>query len=441
MTASEKLVARRQRVVCQGVGMQSPMTAAQASGAIITDEDGKEFIDFAGGIGVMNVGHCDPEVVRAITEQANRLLHAGIHVATYEPYVALCERLVELIPHGASTKAMLVNTGAEAVENAIKIARQATGRSAVICYTGGFHGRTLLATTLTSKLTYKVGCGPFAPEVYRLPFPLFRSRSGPSEAEVVEQELSRLRSAFKDTVAANTVAAIIIEPVQGEGGFTVVPQGYMQGLREICDEHGIVLIADEVQTGFARTGRWSAMEHYGITPDLSTWAKSMGGGLPISAVLGKAEIMDKVSPGTLGGTYGGNPVACAAALATIGRMEQLGLNARGEQQGELIRGRFESIAARLPDVSDVRGLGAMMGIEFCEGGDPSKPSGALVKHIIDDCRASGLLLIPAGVDSNVIRVLAPLVITDETLSRGLDILERTILKLTKGLAHASAKGA
>ncbi len=437
MTANEKLVARRQRVVCPGVSMMSGMTAVKASGAIITDADGKEFIDFAGGIGVMNVGHCDPEVVRAIARQSDRLLHASIHVATYEPYVALCERLVELISHGESTKAMLVNTGAEAVENAMKIARQATERSAVICFTGAFHGRTLFALSLTSKLSYKAGCGPFAPEVYRLPFPIYRSRSGPSEAEVVDRELSRLRSAFKDTVAASDVAAIIIEPVQGEGGFTVVPQGYMKGLRDICDEFGIVLIIDEVQTGFGRTGKWAAIEHYGITPDISTWAKSMGGGLPISAVIGKAEIMDKAAPGTLGGTYGGNPVACAAALATIDRMEQLGLNARAEQQGELIRSRFEAIAAKVPDVSDVRGLGAMMAIEFCEGGDPSKPSGPLVKHIIDDCRASGLLLIPAGVDGNVIRVLAPLVITDEMLVHGLDILERAVLNLTEGLAHAS----
>jgi len=427
MSKSAELIRRREKVVCRGVGRMSDFTVARASGATLTDADGREYIDFAGGIGVMNVGHCDPEVVAAIREQVGILMHASIHVATYEPYVALCEKLVELLPHGGETKAMLVNSGAEAVENAMKIARQATGRAGVICYTGGFHGRTLLANTLTSKVTYKVGCGPSAPEVYRLRFPVGQGRTPDAEAQAVTQELARLRETLRNTVAPGDVAAIIIELIQGEGGFHVAPVAYMKGLREICDQHGIVLIIDEVQTGFARTGRWAAHELYGIKPDLSTWAKSMGGGLPISAVVGKASIMDRASPGTLGGTFGGNPVACAGALATIRRMESLGLNARAETCGALIRERFNAIAARVPHVSDVRGLGAMMAIEFCEDGDETRPASALVKSIVTTCRDNGLLVIVAGLDGNVIRVLAPIVISDEDLRRGLSILEAAVL--------------
>ncbi|MCB9841070.1 MAG: aspartate aminotransferase family protein [Phycisphaeraceae bacterium] len=437
-TKAAELIRRRDRVVCPGVGRLSDLTAASADGATLTDADGREYIDFAGGIGVMNIGHNDPAVVAAINDQASRLVHTGIHVATYEPYVALCERLVELLPHhepgtSDSTKAMLVNTGAEAVENSIKIARQATGRAAVICFTGAFHGRTLLAATLTSKVGYKAGCGPFMPEVYRLPFPVVRR--GQDEAPVVARELARLRAALKNTVAPRDLAAIIVEPVQGEGGFHVLPGAYAKGLRDICDEHGITLIFDEVQTGFGRTGKWGAFEHLGVRPDLSPWAKSMGGGLPISAVVGKASVMDRVTPGTLGGTYGGNPVACAAALATIGRMEELGLNAKATRDGRTIRARFESIANRVPAITDVRGLGAMLAIEFSVGGDPDRPDGPGVAAIIATCRDKGLLVIPAGVDSNAIRVLAPLVIDDATLARGLDILEAAILQ------HAAPKPA
>ena len=438
MGKNADLIARRERVVCPGVGRLSDMTAASASGAIITDADGREFIDFVGGIGVMNIGHGDPAVVEAIREQAGRLIHPSIHVTTYEPYIELCEKLVEILPHGERTKAMLVNSGAEAVENSIKIARQATGRDAIICFTGGFHGRTLMASTLTSKISYKVGCGPFMPEVYRLPYPVVRPRSGVSEEQVAACELARLRAALFDTVSAKDVAAIIIELVQGEGGFNVAPKAYIRGLREICDEHGIMLIIDEVQTGFARTGRWAAYEHYGVVPDLSPWAKSMGGGLPISCVIGKAEVMDRVTPGTLGGTYGGNPVACAAALATIRRMEELELNARGERIGAVIRSRFEAIAERVPEVADVRGLGAMMAIEFSAPGDPTKPDKRLVGQIIDHCRDNGLLIIPAGVDGNVIRVLSPIVISDEQLHRGLDILENAVMAFASQPANTTA---
>ncbi len=338
------LLRRREAVVPRAVArFAGTATAARAKGALLIDADGREIIDFAGGIGVMNVGHCDDRVVAAIQAQAATLTHACIHVATYEPYVALCEKLVGLFPHHApgsssATKCMLVNSGAEAVENAIKIARQATKRPAVIAYTEGFHGRTLLATTLTSKTSYKSGCGPFAPEVYRIQYPnRFRHGRDVDESTFVARELARLRDFFVNTVRAEDVAAIIIEIVQGEGGFCVAPKGYLEGLRAICDEHGIMLIFDEVQAGFCRTGRWASYEHFDVLPDLSTWAKSMGGGLPISCVIGKAETMDAAAPGTCGGNYGGNPIACDAALATIEAMEELDLNARAIVIGTIIR--------------------------------------------------------------------------------------------------------
>ena len=436
MSKNDKLIERRDRVVSPGVGRLSDMTVSRASGATITDADGRDFIDFAGGIGVMNVGHCDPVVVEAIRKQAGEILHTSIHVATYEPYIELCEKLVELLPHGEGAKAMLVNTGSEAVENAIKIARQATGRSGVICYTGAFHGRTLLALSLTSKVNYKLACGPYAPEVYRLPYPIVRPYDTLSEEQIVKRELHRLREALHDTTAPENVAAIIIELVQGEGGFNVAPKAYVQGLRDICDQHGILLIIDEVQSGFGRTGHWAAYEHYGVTPDLSTWAKSMGGGLPISAVVGRAQVMDRAKPGTLGGTYGGNPVACAASIATIKQMEKLKLNERATKIGNRIRERFVEFAAQTDQICDVRGLGAMMALEFCKPNDPTQPDGDVVSSIITTCRENGLIIIPAGIDGNVIRVLAPLVITDEMLERGLAIMESAISTHTNQVAHS-----
>lgn len=402
-------------------------TAASARGAIIVDADGNELIDFVGGIGVMNAGHGQARVVDAIRTQADQLLHTCIHVATYEPYVALCERLATLLPHGNATKVLLLNSGAEAVENAIKIARQATKRPAVICYTGAFHGRTLLGMTLTSKVGYKMGCGPFAPEIYRLPFPnYYRAGDGLSEDAFVDRELARLRQSFVNTVSADTVAAVIIEVVQGEGGFIPVPGRYLSGLREICDQNGIMLIMDEIQTGFGRTGTWAAYQHYDVHPDISTWAKSMSGGIPIAAVIGRADVMDATRPGTVGGTFGGNPVACAAALANIDIIEELGLNDRAAQIGQTITARFRKIQERCPLIGDVRGLGAMVAMEFVEDGDPRKPAPSVVSEIIQDCVAHGLLIIPAGSYGNVIRTLCPLIITDEELDRGLTILEEAV---------------
>jgi len=424
-----ELIRRREAVVPRAVArFAGTATAASARGAIIIDADGREIIDFAGGIGVMNVGHCDERVVAAIREQAGVLTHACIHVATYEPYVALCEKLVELFPHGAATKAMLVNSGAEAVENSIKMARQATGRPAVIAFSEGFHGRTLLCATLTSKTGYKIGCGPFAPEIYRIQYPnRFRHGRGMDESAFVAQELDRLREYFVSTVRAEDVAAIIIEVVQGEGGFCVAPKAYLEGLRALCDEHGIVLIFDEVQAGFCRTGAWASYDHFGVIPDLSTWAKSMGGGLPISCVIGKASVMDAALPGTCGGTYGGNPIACAAALATIETMERLDLNGRARAIGERIEARFNALRDRSPWIVDVRGIGAMRAIVLGENGDPDRPAAAVVRRALDGCLARGVLSIPAGAAATTIRILSPLVITDEELDRGLTILEEEIL--------------
>ena len=429
MGTNEDLLARRAAVVTPGLPRATTATVSSAHGAILVDAEGAELIDFTGGIGVMNVGHGQAAVVRAIQEQAGKLVHACIHVATYEPYVALCEELAELFPHEGGTKCLLVNSGAEAVENAIKIARQTSGRPAIICFTESFHGRTLLGMTLTSKVGYKIGCGPFAPEIYRLQFPShYRCGGGMNMGAFVERELARFREALLNTVAAEQVAAVLIEPVQGEGGFTPAPPGYLEGLREICDQHGILLIFDEVQSGFCRTGKWAAYQHYGVTPDLSTWAKSMGGGLPIGAVLGRAAIMDKVRPGTVGGTYTGNPVACAAALATIRVMREQNLNQRAAEIGERVVARFRALQSKCPLVGDVRGLGAMVGMELVEDGDPLRPATTTVRKILDACVRRGLLVIAAGTHSNVIRVLSPLVITDEQLDRGLSILEEEVLR-------------
>lgn len=428
MTETKKLIDRREAVTPRGLGrFAGDIAIVSAKGARIVDIDGRELIDFAGGIGVMNVGHCQEKVVRSIKNQAEKLLHACIHVATYEPYVELCEKLASLLPHGSRTKVMLTNTGAEAVENAVKIARQATRRPAILCYTEAFHGRTMMAMTLTSKTAYKTNCGPFAPEVYRLQFPnYYRYGDGLSLDEFADREIARMKEAFLNLVPAEQVAAVIIEPVQGEGGFVPAPHSYMRKLRQLCDENGILLIVDEIQSGFCRTGRWGAYQHAGIVPHLSIWAKSMGGGLPIGCVIGEADIMDAAAPGTLGGTYGGNPVACAASLAAITFMEDANLNDRAEKIGNVIRARFQAIKEKNDLIGDIRGPGAMIGIEFVHDCDPQKPATDLVAKITARCRDNGLLVLTAGTHKNVIRILSPLIIDDADLQRGLDILEEAI---------------
>ncbi len=429
MTKAQELMERRKKAVAVGVGVFNTATVAHAKGAIITDLDGREIIDFAGGIGVVNAGHCPPPVVKAIQEQAEKYLHTSFNVVTYEPYIELCEKLAEILPHDGPTKAMLVSTGAEAVENAIKIARQATKRQAILCYTDAYHGRTMMAMTLTSKINYKLNCGPFAPEVYRLPFPNFyRYNDENDEDEYVALELKRLDESEHTVVNPASVAAIIVEPIQGEGGFIPVPQKYLEGLRQHCDDHGIVLIFDEVQSGFCRTGHWASWQHYGVTPDISCYAKSMGSGLPIAAVVGKADIIDAAEPGTIGGTYIGSPLCCVASLATIKYMEDINLNERAKVVGETIRTRLNKLKSELSGVGDVRGVGAMMGIEFVFDNDPTKPNGELCKKVQDECSRNDLIIITAGTFKNVIRILSPLVITDEQLEKGLDILEAAIRK-------------
>ena len=430
LTRSQELIARRKAAIPNGVGMFNHATAAQASGATIIDADGRELIDFAGGIGVVNAGHCPPPVVKAIQEQAAKFLHVSFNVASYEPYIALCEKLNALLPHGGPTKTMLVNTGAEAVENAIKIARQATKRQGVLCFTDAFHGRTMMAMTLTSKVGYKPDCGPFAPEVYRTQYPnYFRYGAGRSEAEFVQAELHRLEELSHNSVDPKQLACVIIELVQGEGGFNVAPKAYVEGLRKWCDQHGILLIFDEVQAGFGRTGAWSAFSHFGVTPDLSTWAKSLGSGMPIGCVMGKAEIMDKAAPSSIGGTYIGNPVSCAAALATLQHMEEIDINAKGRHVGEVIRKRFEKMKAKHACIGDVRGLGAMMAMEFNIDRDPLRPDADTCTKLMNACAKRDLVVITAGTDKNVIRVLSPLVISDELLNKGLDIMEEELEKI------------
>lgn len=428
-TQSQALLDRRKNIVANGVGVFNTATVKHAKGAIITDVDGRELIDFAGGIGVVNAGHCPDPVVEAIREQAGKYLHTSFNVVTYEPYIKLCEDLAEILPHGEKTKAMLISTGAEAVENAIKIARQATKRPAILCFSEAYHGRTLMTMSLTSKVNYKFSCGPFAPEVYRIPFPNFYKDHGSQEMdEFVVTELNRLRESAHNLVDINSVAAIIIEPIQGEGGFNPTPQKYLEGLRSFCDEHGVLLIMDEIQSGFCRTGHWASWQHYNVQPDISTYAKSLGSGLPIAAVLGKAEIMDAAGFGTIGGTYIGSPVCCAAALATIQYMKDQNLNERAIHIGKVVTERMGKLQKEFSEIGDVRGIGAMIGIEFVKNNDPGKPNTELCDKIVKGCAEEGLILISAGTFKNVIRILSPLVITDEQLNKGLDILEYQIRK-------------
>jgi 4-aminobutyrate aminotransferase / (S)-3-amino-2-methylpropionate transaminase / 5-aminovalerate transaminase len=393
-----------------------PVVAAEARGATLTDVDGNTFIDFTGGVGCLNVGHAHPQVVAAAAEQLERFTHTDYTIVPYEVYATLSERLLRLAPFTGPAKAAFFNAGTEAVENAVKFARAYTGRPAVVGFEGAFHGRTYLSLALTSKThPYKAGFGPFAPEVYRVPFPnAFR---GPTAFEA----LAALRRAFTTFVAAEDVAAIVFEPVQGEGGFVPATTEFVRGLREICDEHGIVLVCDEVQTGFARTGRFFAIEHFGVEPDLITVAKSIAMGLPLSGVLGKAAIMDAPVPNGVGGTYVGNPVAQAAAVAVLDVIEDEGLVQRSVAIGDTIRARMEQWLARWPQVGDVRGLGAMLAIELV--GEDKEPDSELASRVVDEALSRGLLLLKAGVAGNCIRVLVPLVIGDAELEEALQAFE------------------
>jgi 4-aminobutyrate aminotransferase/(S)-3-amino-2-methylpropionate transaminase len=417
---SREVLDRLATAVASPLAITFPLVAATARGATITDLDGNTFLDFAGGVGCLNVGHSHPHVVQAAQEQLEHFSHTDFTVVPYENYATLSERLLARVPIRGPLKAAFFNAGSEAVENAVKFARAFTGRHAVIGFEGAFHGRTYLSLALTSRTNpYKQGLGPFAPEVYRVPFPnAFR---GPTAGEA----LAALRRAFSTLVAAEDVAAIVFEPVQGEGGFIPASREFVEGLREICDEHGIVLVCDEVQSGFGRTGRFFAIEHFGVEPDLVTVAKSIAMGLPLSGVLGRAEIMDAPLPGGVGGTYVGNPVAIAAALAVLDVIDEEGLVERSAAIGEMMRSRLESWQARWPQIGDVRGLGGMLAVELVQ--DEAKvPATDLASRVVGEALARGLLLLKAGVAGNCIRVLVPLVISDTELEEALDVWEAAL---------------
>ena len=415
---SQAILERKQRVIADAKGIVHPVVAHEGRGATITDVDGNVFLDFTGGVGCLNTGHSHPRVVEAATEQLARFAHTDFTVVPYEPYVELAERLLARAPFRGPAKAAFFNAGTEAVENAVKFARLATKRPAVIAFEGAFHGRTLLSMTLTSRPhPYKLGMGPLAPEVYRAPFP--SAYRGPD----TETALAELRGMFKTHVAAEQVAAVIVEPVQGEGGFLAAPTDFLVGLRALCDEHGICLIADEVQTGFARTGKLFAIEHSGVEPDLITVAKSIAAGLPLSGVLGKAEILDAAHDGAVGGTYVGNPVAQAAALAVLDVIEEEGLVERANVIGEAMRARMLAWQERFPAIGDVRGVGAMLALELVADRATKQPAADLAQAVIDAALQRGLLLLKAGVHGNAIRVLCPLVITDAELDEAIGAWE------------------
>ncbi len=422
---SKEILDRKERVIAEPLSIYLPVVIAEGEGALVTDVDGNTFVDFAGGVGCLNVGHSNPRVVEAVQEQASRFTHTDFTIVPYENYIGLAERLVDLVPISGEKRVAFFNAGAEAIENAVKFARSYTKRPAVIAFDGGFHGRTLLALSLTSKThPYKAGLGPFAPEVYRVPFP--SSYRGPD----TEAALASLEDAFRTTVAAEDVAAIVFEPVQGESGFIVAPPEFVRGLRRICDERGIVLVADEVQTGFCRTGRVFAMEHYDVEADLTTVAKSIAAGIPLSGVIGRAEIMDAPGDSAIGGTYVGNPVAIAAAHAVLDTIEEESLSERAESIGETIKARMELWHERFACVGDVRGLGAMLAIEIVEDRDTKEPDPELATAIAEGALPRGLLLLKAGIHSNCIRVLVPLVITDEQLSEALAVWEEALEEAT-----------
>tara|TARA_R110002051_G_scaffold38640_4_gene81978 strand:- start:1238 stop:2623 length:1386 start_codon:yes stop_codon:yes gene_type:complete len=417
------LIARREAAVPRGVASAAPIFADYAENAELWDVEGNRYVDFAGGIAVLNTGHRHPKVIAAAKAQEDHYTHTSFQVVPYEPYIALAEKLNALAPGDHAKKSLLVTTGAEAVENAVKIARAATGRPGVIAFTGGYHGRTLLTLGMTGKISpYKKDVGPFPSDIYRAPFPNTR------DGITVQDALTGLKNLFLTDAQPERVAAIIIEPVLGEGGYTPVPFEMMRALRTICDEHGIVLIADEIQSGFGRAGTWFAIEHSGVIPDLITVAKSMAGGYPIAGVIGRAEIMDAVIPGGLGGTYGGNPVACAAALAAIDVIEEEGLLQRSNEMGEVFRARFAEIGARVAPYRmwDIRGLGAMLAVEFVTDFESAAPDGVLTKAVIAEALKRGLILLGCGMHGNALRIMVPLTASDEIIEEGLAIFEAAL---------------
>nr|WP_279232115.1 4-aminobutyrate--2-oxoglutarate transaminase [Thermus albus] len=411
----------RERYVPRGVAQAHPVFVARAEGARIWDVDGQEYLDFAGGIGVMNVGHGHPRVLQAVRAQLERFTHVCFQVTPYEAYVRLAERLVKLAPGDFGKKTLFLTTGAEAVENAVKIARAYTDRPAVVALTHSFHGRTLLGMSLTGKASYyKQNFGPFAPEVYHAPAPY------PYRGVSDEMALEGLRELFRTTVDPERVAAVILEPVLGEGGFIPLSEKYLQGIREITASHGILLIADEIQSGFGRTGRMWAVEHSAVVPDLLTFAKSVAAGLPLSGVVGRAEVMDAPKPGGLGGTYAGNPLACAAGLAVLDIFEEEDLLERGRALGKVLWEGLKLLQGRFPQVGEVRGLGPMVALELVEDPVTKKPAPELGQRVLEEARRRGLILLKAGMYGSVIRILVPLVATEAEVREGLSRLEMAL---------------
>lgn len=403
----------REEFVPRGIAT-TDFVVGRAEGATLWDADGREYLDFAGGIACQNLGHNPEAVVRAVHEQVDRFLHQCFMVGMYEPYVEVSRRLDELWPGETATKTVLVNSGAEAIENAVKIARAATKRPAVVVFDRAFHGRTNLTMAMTSKLVYKQGFGPLAPEVYRAPAPY------PYRGVTSEDALAGLELLFKQDVDPQSVACVVLETVQGEGGFIPMPTEFVRGLKEICERHEILYVADEVQSGCGRTGPVWAIEHHGVEPDLIVSGKTLGGGLPLAAVTGRAELMDAPHPGGLGGTFGGNPVSCAAACAVLDAFREPGFRDRADEVGRLVRSRLDEIAAAHPEIGEVRGLGPMQAIEFAER------SGEASKEVTTKAREQGLLLLSCGLYGNVIRLLPPLSATDDELERGLSILASSL---------------
>ena len=433
MSTNQDLQKRRDAAFARGLGNQLPVYVERARNAELWDVEGRRYVDFAGGIAVLNTGHLHPKVQAAVARQLDAFSHTCLMITPYESAVALAERLNRLAPGPTPKKSIFVTTGAEAVENCIKIARAHTGRAGVIAFGGGFHGRTFMAMALTGKVApYKAGFGPFPAEVYHAPFPI------PYHGVSVEQSLAAVEHIFKYDIEPARVAAIIIEPVMGEGGFYAAPPEFLRALRKLCDQHGIVLVIDEIQTGFARTGKLFAIEHAGIEPDLMTMAKSLAGGFPLAAVVGKAAIMDAPGPGGLGGTYAGSPIACAAALAVLEVIEEEQLCQRAVAIGDAMTGRLRELARELPCIGDVRGLGAMVAIELVKNRDPHSPDPDLTKALTKRAAEKGLVLLSCGLYGNVIRFLVPLTASDAIVREGLDIVAESLRELTGATVRPAA---
>ncbi|MGH9682700.1 MAG: 4-aminobutyrate--2-oxoglutarate transaminase [Candidatus Acidiferrales bacterium] len=440
---SQELMRRRQAAVARGVGHATQIFAARAEGSVIEDVDGNRYIDFAGGIGVENAGHRAPAVVAAIREQVDSFLHTCFSVAPYGKYVELAEKLNSLTPGDFAKKTILVNSGAEAIENAVKIARCYTHRPAILCFEDAFHGRTMLTMSLTSKTTpYKAGFEPFAGDIYRVPYAYcYRCSYSLKYPSCGVFCAHHIEDSFRRVVAADAVAAVIVEPVLGEGGFVAPPPEFFSILQDICRRHKILLIADEVQTGFGRTGALFACDRYGLVPDLLVSAKSLGAGLPLAAVTGRAEIMDAPGVGGLGGTYGGNPVACAAALAVIEAMQRENLPARAEKLGERFDTRAREWKKRWPLIGDVRGIGAMRAVELVCSRETREPAKQETEEVLRHCHQHGLIVISAGTYGNVVRLLVPLVISDEQFEEGLDVLESAFAAVAEPAVEAASRRA